>query len=603
MMMSSLRKNTAVILWVLVFAFIGTIIFSWGMGGFTGPMKPGVVGKIDGEDITRDQYEQQVQDRFAMERQRYPDGEIPQTRAEQLRQEAWDALINERLLQRAEQKAGITISDAEVAMTVRHSPPPQIMNNPNLQDSTGAFDWALYQSVISDPSNIDFVLNLESVTRVQMIRQKMMGRLGAVIHVSEEDLKREYVRANQTAVASYIVVDNRHTDVDSSVVTEDELRQAYRDRMDEFKVNGAILSQYVLIKKEPTREDTVAAMRLAENLKHRCEEGESFADLAAAYSDDGSAENGGDLGWFGRDRMVEAFEKAAFKAEVGEIVGPIPTQFGFHIIKKMDERETENGPEVLASHILINIQLSPQSEEENRNRAMSFHDEAEESGFEAAAELYNMDIDTMEIQNNGIIPGLGRNMSATNYMFERPIGDITPTYEFRSSWVVLRMIEERPDSVTSFEEVKNRLLPDLLKPYQYELGRVEMERLHSRLLELDGTLETLAEAEGIQVRDTRRPFKANEFISTVGRDHIFAYVAFNLEVGQISEPFKGEKGYYMIRLDSLSTPPMDEFDANRDALYSEIAQKIQQDLFTQWIDIERETLDVKDYRYLYFSSY
>jgi len=314
MMMSSLRRNTAVILWILVFAFIGTIIFSWGMGGFTGPMKPGVVGKIDGEDITREQYEQHVQDRFAMERQRYPEGEIPETRAEQLRQEAWDALINERLLQRAEQEAGITISDTEVAMTVRHSPPPQIMNNPSFRDTMGAFDWALYHSIISDPANLDFVLNLESVTRVQMIRQKMMGRLGAVIHVSEEDLKREYVRANETASTSYIVVDNRHTDVDSSVVSEEDLQQAYRDRIDEFTVNGAIISQYVLIKKEPTREDTVAAMRLAESLKRRSEEGESFAELAAAYSDDGSAENGGDLGWFGRDRMVEAFEKAAYKS-------------------------------------------------------------------------------------------------------------------------------------------------------------------------------------------------------------------------------------------------------------------------------------------------
>ncbi|MCB2211550.1 peptidylprolyl isomerase [bacterium] len=605
-MMSSLRRNTAVVLWILVFAFIGTIIFSWGMGGFSGPMKPGVVGKIGDQEVTRDQYEQTIQDRFAQERQRYENGDIPESRAEQLRGEAWDALINEVLLNRAEREAGIVVSDAEVAMTIRHSPPPQVANNPNFRDSTGAFDWALYNQVISDPNNIDFLLSLENSTRLQLVRQKIMGRLGSVIHISEEDLKREYIRQNETAEASYVLVDLRNVDVDSSLVTDADLRQAYQKNIDEYQLDARRTAKAARIPNEPTREDTVTAQRLAESLLRRAQDGESFETLAQEYSDDPSAEQGGDLGWFGKGRMVPMFEKAAFNAENGEIVGPVLTQFGWHVIQRLDSRYNEEieGEEIHARHILINIVQSPESIESLRNLAQSFQEEASENGFERAADLYELDIDTLEIRDNGIVPGLGRNGAATAFMMNRPLGEITPVYEFNRAWVVLKTTEEIPASVTPLEEVKDQLLPDLLKPHQYELAKQEADRMYARLPELDWDLQKLADSEAlVTFQESRRPFKANQFISSVGRDHMFAYVAFNMEVGEVSKPFKGEKGYYIIHLDSLTPADMSQFEASRNELYSQVAQKMQNNLFTEWIEQEREDLKIKDYRYLYYSTY
>jgi hypothetical protein len=62
--------------------------------------------------------------------------------------------------------------------------------------------------------------------------------------------------------------------------------------------------------------------------------GKDFTILARQYSQDpGSAQNGGDLGYFGRGQMVKPFEDAVFSAKVGEVVGPIETDFGYHIIK------------------------------------------------------------------------------------------------------------------------------------------------------------------------------------------------------------------------------------------------------------------------------
>jgi len=72
----------------------------------------------------------------------------------------------------------------------------------------------------------------------------------------------------------------------------------------------------------------------AEDALRKAKSGEDFSKLAAKYSGEpGASERGGDLGWFGKGRMVPEFEQAAINAKVGEIVGPVKTQFGYHIIK------------------------------------------------------------------------------------------------------------------------------------------------------------------------------------------------------------------------------------------------------------------------------
>ena len=71
----------------------------------------------------------------------------------------------------------------------------------------------------------------------------------------------------------------------------------------------------------------------AKDLKARIDAGEDFADLAKKWSHCPSKKKGGDLGWFKKGDMVPEFEAAAFAAKTGDVVGPVKTQFGWHIIK------------------------------------------------------------------------------------------------------------------------------------------------------------------------------------------------------------------------------------------------------------------------------
>lgn len=80
----------------------------------------------------------------------------------------------------------------------------------------------------------------------------------------------------------------------------------------------------------------VAKFSEAHAILKQIKKGESFAKLAQEHSLDGSRKRGGDLGYFGRGMMVKEFEKAAFALEKGQVSDVIKTQFGYHIIKRLD---------------------------------------------------------------------------------------------------------------------------------------------------------------------------------------------------------------------------------------------------------------------------
>ena len=80
----------------------------------------------------------------------------------------------------------------------------------------------------------------------------------------------------------------------------------------------------------------VEKLSLAQELKTKITGGESFANLAKQYSIDSSRKRGGDLGYFGRGMMVPEFEKGAFALEKGQVSDIVKTEFGYHIIKRLD---------------------------------------------------------------------------------------------------------------------------------------------------------------------------------------------------------------------------------------------------------------------------
>lgn len=602
-MMSKLRKNMAMVLWILVFAFIGTIVFSWGMGGFKGQVEPGVIAKINGTKLTREAYDQTLQEQMNMARQQ-TEGALTEAQAAQVREQVWQNMINQILLEQAREKAEVTVTDAEVARAVRQSPPPQITSNPAFQDSMGNFNVQLYNQVLADPQYVDFVVSVEQIVREQLLQQKMLQRITAPVIVSEQEARNEFKRQYTTAKASFGLIPARRMAADTSAVTEARLREIYRDMRDEFKVEASLAVRYILVPDEPSREDSLDAKELVQSLKRRVQEGESFEELARDYSEDPSAEDGGDLGWFKRGRMVPEFEQAAFDARPGQLVGPVLTQFGYHLIKVENRRGRGDNAEVKASHILIRVEQSPQTQEDLRARAEGFMDEARESSFEDAAQVYNLEIRQIHrLGREGFNPVVRDNRAVREFLFNRPVGDVSPVYMLPDGYAVFQATEEFEEQVQPFEDVRPQLMEEALHEQQLDQAGAIAQDIYGKIQQGEDFTQALQDA-GFPPSRTAREFTVDGFVAGgVGRDARFTTAAFQLQPGEISEPVRTDRGYYIIRLDELKEADMSTWPQRRVSYIRDLTQKRQQEALGRWLEQQREEAKIKDFRYMYYTNY
>ena len=125
-----------------------------------------------------------------------------------------------------------------------------------------------------------------------------------------------------------------------TVISDAELRALFEEQGPGSRVRA----RHILLTfpDDATEAERDSVFALAEEVRERAAGGEDFATLAREYSEDqGTAQRGGDLGWFERGTMVAPFEEAAFSMEPGEVSGVVETPFGLHIIKVYD-RETES---------------------------------------------------------------------------------------------------------------------------------------------------------------------------------------------------------------------------------------------------------------------
>jgi len=178
----------------------------------------------------------------------------------------------------------------------------------------------------------------------------------------------------------------------------------------------------IVHKPTPNEEEVERTIDFLDSLRTLIVEGKvAFAEMAAKYSEDGSARNGGDLGWAKRGRYVPAFEAAAFKLEKGEISPVTKSEFGYHIIR-MEERR---GNSIRVSHILLKPNISDEDMERARQyldsvRQLIVHDSV---SFSLAVKRFsNEDVQSYTNDGRMVNPATG------NTFFE--IGDLDPDIYF-----------------------------------------------------------------------------------------------------------------------------------------------------------------------------
>ena len=157
-------------------------------------------------------------------------------------------------------------------------------------------------------------------------------------------------------------------EVDTVAPTEEEARAFYEQNKKEFSAEGKVRARHILIMapEDATSAQVATAEQKIVKIKERIDAGADFGQMAKENSEDPSASNGGDLGWFGRGEVLPAFEKVAFAMEIGRVSAPVRTSFGYHLIQ-VTEKEQAVAPAFDKVADRIKDALSRQSFEKRRN--------------------------------------------------------------------------------------------------------------------------------------------------------------------------------------------------------------------------------------------
>jgi len=163
----------------------------------------------------------------------------------------------------------------------------------------------------------------------QLINKKLfLADAAKNLYEYDPKFKAEFQKIKEDMLANFAIAKA----VENVKVTDDEAKKFFEDNKSELVSGEAVNASHILVDSEEKANEILAKINAGEI---------SFEDAARANSSCPSSEQGGNLGEFTRGQMVPEFDEACFSMEVGEIRGPVKTQFGFHLIKLNAKNEAQ----------------------------------------------------------------------------------------------------------------------------------------------------------------------------------------------------------------------------------------------------------------------
>ncbi|MEX2596413.1 MAG: peptidylprolyl isomerase, partial [Salibacteraceae bacterium] len=270
---------------------------------------------------------------------------------------------------------------------------------------------------------------------------------------------------------------------------------------------------------------------------------ENFAQLAEEYSEDfGSAANGGDLDWFTRGKMVAAFETAAFANEVGEMV-IVESQFGVHLIYITDK--TAPKPNYLLSIIDRRIEPSKNTADAVYKHASKFalsatsiDDFQEDTENEVLIERFE------EVRlDEDVIGRIEDGREIVRWIYDAQEGDISDPFETNNFFAIVALESINEEGTMSFEKAKNLI-------YQEVMNQKKTEMIMADLADFT-SIEEAAQALGSPIKSAENvTFSQSALPGGLGREMAFLGTVYTLEKGEVSGAIKGNRGVFVVRLDS-----------------------------------------------------
>ncbi len=658
------------------------------------------VGEIAGESISYEEYLQQIeQSKFAFQQNT---GRTPsETEMYSIREQAWQAMIVDRVFKEQYEELGLTVSDEELVDLVQGKNIIAELRQQLINPTTGEFDRTqlvtfLQSLETAGPEQRAMWAQQERLFADARLRVKYDNLLSTSEYVTSAEGRLEHKMQNTIADVSHLFVPFYAVSDSAVSVSDSELKTYINNNKEKFKVSDGVDLQYISFDIQPSSEDSAAVIteiqrlteefkaaesdslfaqrnsegtnpfatfkpgdplpetlttnvdtivvgetygpfltnrssyilhkvtdkfggtprirashilfgtadlddaakaevrQTAQNVLDEIQGGLNFAAAAAQYGQDGTAQRGGDLGWFAREEFVTEFADAAFATkQTGLINNLVETEYGFHIISVTELPQTETYKiasvelELIASDITRNeAYRNADSFAANSSNGKEFTSNAEAEGYRVL-QANNVDPFARSLNN------LENAREVVRWAFnDASTGDVSPVYELDNAYVVALLSNKTEEGAATLEQVRPQVLVQVRneKKAVYIAERLEGKSTLEEMQDVFPNEASLGNTADLKMSATVLP--------GVGFAPKAIGAIFGLQnSGEMTRPIQEDIGVVVAKLNSLTPAPeiADYTNYQRQATVN----ASQRTAYMVMMALE-DLADVKDYRYKFF---
>jgi len=502
------------------------------------------VGSVDGEDISYQDYSNFVE--RARKNQEQSGQAIDESQMDYFRDQVWDAMVTQKLVDKKVKEFGILVTDEEIRETILGPNPPAQLRQ-QFTDSTGKFNRQLYESTIKDPRNKQIMITVEEQLKQQLIQQKLQEFVTNSVTVSENEALDSFVKQNIKMKADYVAVDlNSIPDTDAKV-TDDEVKKYYQDHPEEYQVEAQRKLKFVLFRRQASQNDTVTIQKNLEAIVSKMKnDTASFKSYATIYSEKPYSRD-----TIALTRVPDNVKNLLTNAKPGEVVGPVVTFDGFVIYKLIDKVSSKVG-QVKASHILVK---STGDDKADSKKAMDIYNELMKgANFEAVARLKSEDGSK---EKGGDLGWFGKGQMVKPFedaCFNGNVGVIQKPIKSQFGYHIIKVTGK---SNTDFvvEQIVNKI----------SISGTTADKIYqdaqdfSYVAKKDG-FEAEAKLMKYNVIETTGFLEDAVAIPGLGANAALVKWSFDESVGSISDVFKVPSGYVVVMVSEANKAGVQKFE-------------------------------------------
>jgi len=606
---TNMRTQMQPVMWAILILFIasmavGGLVGGANIGDIFGNNSSNNVGSLNGNPIAYDDFNRLVFEEITrIEKQ---SGEnMNDADREYVRAVVWERLIQDLLIQEQIEKNKILVSDSEVLYQLTNNPPALLKNSPVFR-TDGQFDLEKYMEAVTNPGELDWRPIEEFMQNIYLPNYKLQQLIINSAATSNQDIVESYRQRFINYNLEVLHITDKAIAEDFLLEpSEEELIKIYNENIDDYEEPEMRYMKYVKWPIVSEYSDSLRVKLEATTLIDRINQGESFADLANFYTEDpgNSANpdslNGGKLGWFNKGQMVKEFEEAAFSGSKGEVVGPILTQFGYHIIKINDKKISQEGEEqVDASHILLRIFPGKDTENRLRNLSSIFSLDSKEYGFFDLADSLGMEIhDASAVQKKSIfIDDIGVARDAVRFAFSSEIGEVSNYIENDDYFIVCYLDKISDKKTMTFESIKETLA----EQSTIDIKDKEIKRIADSILNENLDLLKLSEENPNfeYVKETSGNLIGS--FESIGKSNYIAGALINSEKGDLLGPLPTLRGQAFIKILDIDELNEEDFDEKKESLKFSLIIQRQNLIWSNWLQGLRDESEIEDNRFDFY---